>query len=186
MSLILSGITYPVIPQTVIILDKTNCPIKPSPTTTLTHMTTPTPTPVTISPKTCAKIKELAAHPNTGDCTTNSACDTVICSNEFGYQYTVQLLPCHNPVAIHAIIRDQDNNVIYDDVITKTKSIPVSFFVIEVTMLQNQSDALGIQVRTIAILVNISTYHSDLGYLLLVSSRLETSVHTTVTQDTYY
>ena len=161
MNLILSGITYPVVPQTLIILDKTNCPIKPSPTTTPTRMTTPTPTPVTISAKTCAKIKELAAHPNTGECTTNSACDTAICSHELGYQYTIQLLPCHNPVAIHAIIRNQDNDVVYDHVITKTTSIPVSFFVIEVTLLHNQSDALGIQVR--AILVNISTYHSDLG-----------------------
>ena len=163
MNLIQSGVTYPVIPQTVIILDKSNCPIKPSPTTTPTHMTTPTPTPVTISAKTCAKIKELAAHPNIGDCTTNSACDTVICSHELGYQYSVQLLPCHNPVAIHAIIRDQDNDVIYDDIITKTTSIHVSFFDIEVTLLHNQSDALGIWVRAILLLVNINTYHSDIG-----------------------
>ncbi len=100
------------------------------------HITKPTlipsntPTTTGISPETCASLQKLASQspPNLGECTTNKPCDTINCTtfNDYHTRFTIQ--PCDHPPAIHAVITDEDNNVVYEGLITNRTEIPLGPF----------------------------------------------------------
>lgn len=142
-----NGQWYNIVPLTQIILDKTEC-IVPTTTTTTTiptsttmtatqgnatnsvPVTTPSsvPVPQQISPQTCEAIEGIRDQVNTGGlttCTIVEECSTLSCVTLGLYTSSFQLLPCHDPPAIHAILRDKESKI-YDGVLTNTTTIPVS------------------------------------------------------------
>ena len=122
--------------------------VTPSPTLT-TPTITPfiTSTPVPISSETCTKIKQIAANPMVGTCTTNTRCDTVTCTS-LGYTSVIQILPCYNPPALYIVLKDQNQNVVVRKIVTSNTiiSIPGSVIQLDVT-LKHKENSIGIEVR---------------------------------------
>ena len=160
------GNYYDVIPETQIILDKEKCPVEPSvtplttsttpatPTVTTPTVTTPTLIPTAtptagISPETCESLKQLASRPppTLGTCTTNKACDTISCDTFNGYHSQFTFVPCDNPPAIHALITDEDNNVVYDGLVTNKTVIPLGPFETSlIVLVDNQPGEMIVEV----------------------------------------
>ena len=103
-----------------------------------------TPTPVPISSETCTKLKQIAANPVVGTCTTNTRCDTVICSLP-GYTSEFQILPCYNPPAFYIVLKDQNNNILLRKIVTNSSIITLPSSTLNVT-LKHKQNTLGIEV----------------------------------------
>lgn len=147
MDAIVSNQVFHVVPQSQVILDKTNCTKMGG-----ASMTTPSiifPTPVPVSSETCAKLMELAAVSLSKDCSVNELCNTVSC-NTFGYRSRFQILPCHDPPGFHVVLYDIDGSVFYNGIITNSTSIHLAFsqFNLLIVVRQNRSSSsLGFGVR---------------------------------------
>ena len=106
-----------------------------------------TPTPVPISSETCTKLKQIAANPMVGTCTTNTRCDTVICLLP-GYTTTseFQILPCYSPPALYIVFKDQHQNILHRRIVTNSSVIHLPSATLNVTLKHKHSN-LGVAVR---------------------------------------
>ena len=106
-----------------------------------------TPTPVPISSETCTKLKQIAANPVVGTCTTNTRCDTIICSLP-GYTTTseFQILPCYNPPALYIVLKDQNQNILFRRIVTNSSIVQLPSGTLNVT-LKHKHNSLGVAVR---------------------------------------
>ena len=124
------------IPQSQIILDKSICASITLATSTIIPFITPTPVP--ISSETCTKLKQIAANPMVGTCTTNTRCDTVICSLP-GYTSEFQILPCYDPPAFYIVLKDQNNNIVLRKIVTNSSIIQLPSSTLNVTLKHKQN-----------------------------------------------
>ena len=105
------------------------------------------PTPVPISSETCNKLRHIAANPVVGTCTTNTRCDTVICSLPGNITTTRELLilPCYNPPAFYLALKDQNKNILFETIVTNSSIIQLPKATLNVT-LKHKHNSLGIKV----------------------------------------
>lgn len=115
------GQRYYLVPESQIILDKSHC--GPNINTTI-PIPSPTPSSPT-DPKICNALTSIANQPQS-QCTTNAECDGLICNILNYYKGQFQILPCNDPPGLHVTLRDENNEIIYDNVITNTTTIPLS------------------------------------------------------------
>ena len=117
----------------------------PTVCTTLTVDQSPSPP---LSSETCEaqqEISDATKDSPIGSCEVTLNCSTLICSTSDGNTADLELLPCNDPPGIHVIFFDTDNNVVYDEILTETTTIPLgaNSLVLYITQLP---DGIGIKV----------------------------------------
>ena len=82
-----------------------------------------------------------------GTCNVSMDCSTLLCSTDTGYTGNFEILPCNNPPGIHSMLFDQQQNKIYDEILTDTTTLTLgtNTLVIDITQL---SDGIGLKVSS--------------------------------------
>lgn len=146
------GNTFYLVPESQIILDKTHCEVNVVPTspTAVPSPTSKAPT----DPKICNALKNIAQ--NQPQCTTNPDCDTVIC-NTLNYESQFQVLPCHDPPGLHVRVYDENNELIYDKIVTNSTEVPLSESLGISLMINFQSTGVDTLELEVKLVTNIGT-----------------------------
>ena len=110
----------------------------------------PDPSSLPISNETCMALHGISDETQdslVGTCSVSMDCSTLLCSTATGYTGNFEILPCNNPPGIHAMLFDQQQNKIYDEILTDTTTLTLgtNSLVIDITQL---SDGIGLKVRS--------------------------------------
>ena len=109
----------------------------------------PSPSPP-ISSETCMALQGISDETQdslVGTCGVSMDCSTLLCSTATGYTGNFEILPCNNPPGIHAMLFDQQQNKVYDEILTDTTTLTLgtNSLVIDITQL---SDGIGLKVSS--------------------------------------
>ena len=109
----------------------------------------PSPSPP-ISNETCMALQEISGKTQgslVGTCGVTMDCSTLLCSTTTGYTGNFEILPCNNPPGIHSTLFDQQQNKVYDEILTDTTTLTLgtNTLVIDITQL---SDGIGLKVSS--------------------------------------
>ena len=109
----------------------------------------PSPSPP-ISNETCMALQGISDETQdspVGTCSVTMDCSTLLCSTATGYTGNFEILPCNNPPGIHAKLFDQQQNKVYDEILTDSTTLifDTNALVIDITQL---SDGIGLKVSS--------------------------------------
>ena len=79
-----------------------------------------------------------------GICSVTMDCSTLLCSTATGYTGNFEILPCNS---IHAIFFNQQQNKVYDEILTDTTTLTLGSYSLYIYITQ-LSDGIGLQVSS--------------------------------------
>ncbi len=91
------------------------------------------PGPPPVSDGTCQALLQLAGGGNiastSNNCQVNRQCTTVNCNDYLGlYDFMLVLLACNDPPGIMFVAYDDSNNLVFNETITDSRTIPLGDF----------------------------------------------------------
>ena len=93
-----------------------------------------------------------------GTCSVTMDCSTLLCSTATGYTGNFEILPCNNPPGIHAMLFNQQQNKVYDEILTDTTTLTFESYSLYIYITQ-LSDGIGLKVSSERLMCNYELYN---------------------------